>query len=153
MSLRPTGRALAMTVADAVRERVRSAFRDASWFDSRIAGVLGLTESRVAAWWTTHANVPLYVLAHPDVPAAVAARIAALVIELRGDASAPVSVETDTAGLVSLVGRVLDVAGAALADGRVDARERDLLRKVIACVHDKTGEWMRRHGAPVRGVG
>ena len=153
MTFSPTGRALRIAVSDTVRETMRRSLRDLGWGDQRLAGLLGLSKSRVEAWWTDAANAPAFLVAHPDLPGSVVARLVGDLLALRPSGErAAVSAEKATALFIGLASKAISEAAAALADGRIDASERETLGRAIAALRDRCDAWLRDN-RPLRTVG
>ncbi len=132
-------------VAD-VRELFRRALHDTGVSAAHVAALIGRAPSWVEHWYAS-AHAPLYLLAHPRVPLQLVLRLIADVLSVRAaDARSGRTVETSTALLIEIAGRVLALAGRALADGRVDALEQEELRTAIAELRDLCERWTRDHG-------
>ncbi len=142
-------RAETLHAAARVARGARRALEDTGVTDAALSRASGVCETRVGAWWRGTAHVPLWLLTLPVVPVGAVMRIVGDALSARASGEPAQSTETATALLVGACGAALSAAGAALADGRVDADERRALRPVVAALHDRCARWLRQHGGDV----
>lgn len=108
----------------------------------QLGGIVERSETKVAQWMTGVAHTPLYLLAHPLVPAGLRDRLRAIAPTVQ---SAP-PIETTSGLLVGDVGSVLHSLGAALSDGRISPEERRVLAPLVRQLRSRCDQWLSRHG-------